>query len=196
MEHQTSISDIQNLKQRLKDIITRKSFSRGSEFQLASGRSSNFYFNMKPSMLDAEGATLIGELILTELTRRYIKPDYVGGLELGAVPIVTLVAATSYEYENSIPAFVVRKAIKGHGTMQRIEGLEKDETLKGKKILIVEDVTTTGGSSMQVVDIVRKEGAEVALLLTLVDRQEGAEQTFVNANVPFASLFKASDFDH
>ncbi|MET0443182.1 MAG: phosphoribosyltransferase family protein, partial [Pseudorhodoplanes sp.] len=93
-----------------------------------------------------------------------------------------------------IGAFFVRKKPKEHGARLAIEGLTKTESLKGKRIVIVEDVTTTGGSAVKALDAVREAGAEVALVFTMVDRDEGASETFAAAGVPFRSLYKASEF--
>ncbi|MCF6198057.1 MAG: orotate phosphoribosyltransferase [Hyphomicrobiaceae bacterium] len=181
-----------NVKDQLVNIIKRRSFSTGKEMKLASGRSSNFYFNMKPTMMDPEGAWLISELILGAIEGMGV--DYVGGLEMGAVPIASSVAAVSFERENPVAAFFIRKKTKEHGTQKLIEGLTDEESLDGKTVVIVEDVTTTGGSSLLAVEAVRKEGAKVACVLTIVDREEGAFETFHSAGVPFTALLTAADF--
>ena len=182
----------QNVRNQLIDIIRTRSFSVGKEMKLASGRSSNFYFNMKPTMMNPEGAWLIAELILDAIDGMEI--DFVGGLEMGAVPIASSVAAMSYERDRSVGAFFIRKQSKEHGTQKLIEGLIDDESLKGKKVIIVEDVTTTGGSSLKAVEAVREEGGVVVCVLTIVDREEGARETFHNAGLPFTALLKASEF--
>ncbi len=181
-----------NVKDQLIDIIKRRSFSTGKDMKLASGRSSNFYFNMKPTMMDPEGAWLISELILGAIEGMGI--DYVGGLEMGAVPIASAVTAISYERENPVKAFFIRKKTKEHGTQKLIEGLTDEESLDGKNVVIVEDVTTTGGSSLLAVEAVRAQGARVACVLTIVDREEGASETYHSAGVPFMALLNASDF--
>ncbi len=182
----------QNVKEKLIDIIKRRSFSVGKEIKLASGRSSSFYFNMKPTMMDPEGAWLISELILDAIED--MKIDYVGGLEMGAVPIASSVTAVSFERKKPVSAFFIRKKTKEHGTQKLIEGLTDDESLEGKTVVIVEDVTTTGGSSLIAVKAVQAQGAKVACVLTVVDREEGAMETFHAAGVPFTALLKASEF--
>jgi orotate phosphoribosyltransferase len=182
----------QNVRGRLIQIIKRRSFSTGQEMKLASGRSSNFYFNMKPTMLDPEGAWLIAELILDALEDMSV--DYVGGLEMGAVPIATSVATMSFARERPVRAFFIRKQAKEHGTQKLIEGLTASESLEGKKVVVVEDVTTTGGSSLKAVEAVRAAGGEVVCVLTIVDREEGASDNFHAAGLPFMPLLKASDF--
>ncbi len=160
--------------------------------KLASGRTSNIYFNMKPTMLHPEGAYLIGALLLEAIAAD--APDLVGGLEMGAVPIATAVAAVSHAKATPVSAFFVRKQAKEHGTQSLIEGLAKQDTIAGKRVVIVEDVTTTGGSALKAVEAVRAAGAVVVRVATVVDRQEGAVEAFAAAGVPFTALLTASDF--
>ena len=176
---------------RLHEIIRTRSFGRG-EITLASGRKSNFYFNLKPTMLDAEGAALLAELTLDALAGE--RPDYVGGLEMGAVPIAGAIAQLSWLKGKPIQAFFVRKKPKEHGAKLSVEGLAPGESLKGKRIIVVEDVTTTGGSAIKAVDAVKDAGGEVIMVFTMVDREEGATETFKSAGVPFRSLFRAAEF--
>ncbi len=176
---------------RLAEIIRTRSFGRG-KITLASGRESDFYFNLKPTMLDAEGAALLAELTLDALAGE--KVDYVGGLEMGAVPIAGAIAQLSFLRGKPIPAFFVRKKPKEHGARLSIEGLAKNESIKGKRVVVVEDVTTTGGSAMKAVESLREAGAEIAFVLTMVDREEGAAETFREAGLEFRSLFRAAEF--
>lgn len=176
---------------RLADIIRTRSFGRG-EITLASGRKSDFYFNLKPTMLDPEGAALLAELSLEAL--KDDKADYIGGLEMGAVPIAGAIAQLSWLKGNPIAAFFVRKKPKEHGARLAVEGLTKGESLQGKRIVIVEDVTTTGGSAIKAVDAVKDAGGEVVLVFTMVDRDEGATEAFREAGIPFRSLYKAGEF--
>lgn len=176
---------------RLKDIIRTRSFGRG-KITLASGRESDFYFNLKPTMLDPEGAALLAELTLEAL--KDDKLDYVGGLEMGAVPIAGAIALMSWQKGRPLPAIFVRKKPKEHGARLAVEGLAKGESLAGKRVVVVEDVTTTGGSAIKAVDAVREAGGEVALVFTMVDRQEGAAETFAEAGLTFRALFTAGEF--
>jgi len=176
---------------RLHDIIRRRSFGRG-EVTLASGRKSDFYFNLKPTMLDPEGAALLAEVTYEAL--RDDQLDYIGGLEMGAVPLAGAIAQLSWLKGHPIAAFFVRKKPKEHGARLAIEGLAKDEKLEGKRVVVVEDVTTTGSSAMKVVEALREVGANVVLVLTMVDREEGANDTFAQAGLPFRSIYKASEF--
>ena len=176
---------------RLADIMRKRSFGRG-EITLASGRKSDFYFNLKPTMLDPEGAALLAELSLDALRDDQI--DYIGGLEMGAVPIAGAIAQLSWLKGRPIAAFFVRKKPKEHGARLAVEGLAKGESLAGKRIVIVEDVTTTGGSAIKAVDAVKDAGGEVAMVFTMVDRDEGATEAFAAAGIPFRSLYKAGEF--
>ncbi|RJF67384.1 orotate phosphoribosyltransferase [Rhodopseudomonas palustris] len=176
---------------RLADIIRARSFGRG-EITLASGRKSDFYFNLKPTMLDPEGAALLAELTYEALRDEQV--DYVGGLEMGAVPLAGAIAQLSWLKNHPIAAFFVRKKPKEHGARLSVEGLVKGETLAGKRCVIVEDVTTTGGSAIKAVEAVKESGAEIILVLTMVDREEGATEAFAAAGLPFRSLYKASEF--
>ena len=185
------MADKTSARARLADIIRTRSFGRG-EITLASGRKSNFYFNLKPTMLDAEGAALLAELTLDALAGE--RPDYVGGLEMGAVPIAGAIAQLSWLKGKPIQAFFVRKKPKEHGAKLSVEGLAPGESLKGKRIIVVEDVTTTGGSAIKAVDAVKDAGGEVIMVFTMIDREEGATETFKSAGVPFRSLFRAAEF--
>ncbi len=182
---------VADIRARLADIIRRRSFGRG-EITLASGRKSHFYFNLKPTMLDAEGAALLAELTLDALSGERV--DYVGGLEMGAVPLAGAIAQLSYLRGTPIQAFFVRKKPKEHGARLAVEGLAKGENLRGKRVVIVEDVTTTGGSAIKAVEAVREAGATIVMVFTMIDREEGAEAAFRDAKLGFRSLYKAGEF--
>ena len=179
-------------KMRLIEVIRRRSYGTGVEIKLASGRTSNFYFNMKPTMMDPEGAHLLGLLVVEAL--RGQKVDMVGGLEIGAVPLAAAVAAVSHAENYPLPAFFIRKQPKDHGTKSLVEGLPKGHTLAGKRVVILEDVTTTGGSALKAIEVAKAEGAEVLGVITLVDRDEGASDTFKAAGIPFQSILTFHDF--
>ncbi len=185
------LQDVAAARARLRDIIHERSFGYG-EIKLASGRTSNFYFNLKPSMLDAEGAALLAQLTLHALEGE--KVDYIGGLEMGAVPIAGAVAQLSFMTGAPMQAFFVRKKPKEHGARLSVEGLKPGETLAGKRVVIVEDVTTTGGSAMKAVEAARADGAEIAFVLTIVDREEGATENFAALGLAFRALYRASEF--
>ena len=179
-------------RDRLIELVRRRSFSRGQETKLVSGRSSNFYFNMKPSMLDPEGGHLMASLILDSLKGADV--DLIGGLEMGAVPLAVAVAVTSQIKGWPLRAFFVRKQAKEYGARKVIEGLAPDESLQGKRVVVLEDVTTTGGSALKAIEALRAEGAVIVRAISVVDRQEGAEAAFKAAGVPFIALLTAADF--
>src|SRR6266852_1759281 len=181
------LADITAARARLRDIIHRRSFGYG-EIKLASGRVSDFYFNLKPSMLDAEGAALLAQLTLDALAGERI--DCIGGLEMGAVPIAGAVAQLSFMTGAPMQAFFVRKKPKEHGARLSVEGLMPGESLAGKRVVIVEDVTTTGGSAMKAVEAARDAGAEVAFVLTIVDREEGATEAFAARGLDFRAIYR------
>ncbi len=186
------MADANAAKARLIEIVRQRSFSTGGEIKLVSGRSSSFYFNMKPSMLHPESAHLIATLILEAL--KGAKVDYIGGLEMGAVPLATAVAVASQAQGRPLAAFFVRKQAKEHGARKLVEGLAPGETLQGKRVVILEDVTTTGGSSMKAIEAVRAEGGIIERVITVVDRLEGAAATFEAAGIPFTALLTTTDF--
>ena len=177
-------------RERLREIIAEKSLSIGDEVTLASGAASRFYFNMKPTMFDPEGAALIGDLILDAITADDPYYDQVGGMEIGALPIVSSVGLRSWQRERPITGFFVRKQAKDHGAKRLIEG----DLVAGMNVLIVEDVTTTGGSSLKAVRVVRELGCEVRKVVTLVDRLEGAEAAFSAQGIDLVPLLTAKDF--
>ncbi|MBM3542988.1 MAG: orotate phosphoribosyltransferase [Alphaproteobacteria bacterium] len=175
------------LRNRLFDILKQRAFRRG-RIVLASGKESDYYFDMKPAMLDPEGAALLAELILQELQE--VKADCVGGIEMGAVPLIAPVAMRSPDFGRYLSGFFVRKTVKDHGTKKRVDGAD----ITGRPVVILEDVTTTGGSSLDAVTAVRDAGATVVLVLSILDRGEGAAELYAKAGVPFKSLFRAEEF--
>jgi orotate phosphoribosyltransferase len=176
---------------RLADIIYARSFGRG-RITLASGKESDFYFDLKPSMLHPEGASLMAKALLRLIGE--VGAEYVGGLEMGAVPITGAICQHSHDSGAPVAGFFVRKQAKGHGAKKLIEGLAEGETLAGKRVVVVEDVTTTGESAFKAVEPCREAGAEVVLVVTVVDREDGAKEFFASKGVPFAALFSASEF--
>jgi orotate phosphoribosyltransferase len=172
---------------RLRQVIGERSLLKGGAFTLASGRQSSVFFDMKRTMLDPEGANLIADAVLRRLDGQQV--DAVGGLVMGAVPIVAVVCAKSFPHR-PLQGFFVRKEAKDHGTARRVDG----NLVPGARVAILEDVTTTGASALLAVDAVRAEGAEVVTVLTVVDRMEGAAAAFAAAGVPFAALLSRDDF--
>lgn len=160
------------MKQRLVELIYEKAFKYSKEpvFNLASGKVSNYYFDCKAVTLYPEGKYLIGNLIFDMIKDSDVKG--IGGLTLGADPIANAVAHTSYLKGKPIEAFVVRKTAKAHGTMKWIEGNVK----KGDRVVIVDDVITTGKSTIEAINKAKEAGLEIVRVITLVDRQENGRE--------------------
>ena len=182
---------VEEIRAKLFALINARSFGRG-RIVLASGRVSDFYFDMKPTMLRPEGAAWLAELGLDALDDQPV--DYIGGLEMGAVPLAAAMAQLSFLKGRPIAAFFVRKQAKDHGAQKLVEGLGRHESLEGRNVVIIEDVTTTGESALRAVDAVKREGANIVMVLSIVDRQEGAAENFRQAGIRFQSLFTAAQF--
>ena len=174
-------------KDKLLELIRRRSLLQNRDFVLSSGRSSSFFFDMKRTLFDPEGAVLVGDLLFDMIRDEAV--DAVGGLETGAIPIVALVCARSWPGK-PLTGFFVRKEMKGHGTDQRIDGLLEP----GSRVILFEDVTTTGASVMQAADQARDRGCTIVKIISLVDRLEGAAENFRDRGLPFQSLFTWRDF--
>jgi len=175
--------DLATMREKLKAILRERSVRTG-EFTLASGKKSDFYVDGKMTTLHPEGAFYVGRLIFERLRGRGFQAQ--GGLTLGADPMVAAVAVVSHLEGEPLPAFIVRKEAKGHGTSKQVEGHLPAGDIN---VAVVEDVTTTGGSALKAVEAVRAAGARVGLVITLVDRQEGGAQNLERAGVPFESIF-------
>ena len=160
------------MKQRLAEIILDRSFkySDNPPFTLASGKTSNYYFNCKPTTLDPEGMYLIGNILFEMLSDSDV--DAAGGLTLGADPIANALSLISYEKGKPIKSFVVRKDIKGHGTKSAIEG----DIHPGEKVVIIDDVITTGGSTITAIEIAKDAGLVINRVIALIDREEGGRE--------------------
>ncbi|WP_305046162.1 orotate phosphoribosyltransferase [Geoalkalibacter sp.] len=162
----------------LVNIIRELSYEQ-REVTLASGRKSNFYFDGKQTTLHARGGLLVGKAFWQEI-KQFEGPIHgVGGLTLGADPIATATSIAACLEGQSVHAFIIRKEPKGHGTGQWLEG--RKNLPPGSRVVIVEDVTTTGGSSMKAVERAQEEGLEVVGIVTLVDREEGARENIEGA---------------
>jgi orotate phosphoribosyltransferase len=174
-------------RQKLLSTLAHKSFRLG-EFKLSSGGTSDYYIDCRTTTLDAKGARLTGEVFVEEIRQRAWKPQAIGGLTMGADPIVVAASVVSGE----LHGFLVRKADKQHGTGQRIEGFRE----KGARVVIVDDVCTTGGSTIQAIDAAREFGFEVIGAMCLVEREEAGGRPNVEkaaAPAPFISIFTAND---
>jgi len=157
------------MKKLLTELILKKAFKYSKEptFKLVSGAMSNYYFNCKAVTLHPEGMYLIGNIIFDMIKNDNIKG--IGGLTLGADPIANAVAYTSHLKKYPIEAFVVRKSAKSHGTMQWIEGNIK----AGDRVVIVDDVITTGKSTIEAINRAKEGGLDIVKIIALIDRQEG-----------------------
>jgi orotate phosphoribosyltransferase len=172
-------------------MLAKKSFRLGN-FKLSSGGTSDYYIDCRLTTLDAAGAVATGEAVLEEIRDRGWQPDAIGGLTMGADPIVVATSVISAQKGAPINGFLVRKAEKTHGTGQRIEGFRK----KGRRVVIVDDVCTTGASTIQAIETAREYGFEIAGVLCLVERQEAGGRANVEkaaAPAPFIALFTAND---
>lgn len=175
-----------SLRGELLDHIIRRSFKKG-EFTLSSGRKSNYYINGKLTTLEARGAHLVARMFLAMIADDV--PDAVGGMTLGADPIVGAMLALAGLEDLPLKGFIVRKAAKTHGTMSQIEGPLEG----GEQVVIIEDVVTTGGSSLQAIEAVKALGCTVRRVLAVVDREEGAREALAKEGYRLESIFTARE---
>src|SRR6476469_7794276 len=174
-------------RQKLLTTLAQKSFRLG-EFKLSSGGTSDYYIDCRATTLDAKGSRLTGEVFLEEIRERNWKPQAIGGLTMGADPIVVAVSVLS----GDLGGFLVRKGEKQHGTGQRIEGFRE----KGARVVIVDDVCPTGASTVQAIQAAHEFGFEVVGVMCLVEREEACGRASVEkaaAPAPFVALFTAND---
>ena len=176
-------------RERLGEIILERSFkySDNPPFTLASGRQSNYYFNCKPTTLDPEGMNLIGEVIFDMIQDTPVTAA--GGLTLGADPIANALAVISYQKGKPIKSFIVRKDVKDHGTKSAIEG----NVAAGEKVVIIDDVITTGGSTITAIEQARKAGLVIDRVITLIDREEGGRENILQHVDTVQSVFTRTE---
>jgi orotate phosphoribosyltransferase len=182
-----SSSAMSQARQKLLSTLAHKSFRLG-EFKLSSGGTSDYYIDCRTTTLDAQGSRLTGEVFLEEIRQRGWKARAIGGLTMGADPIVVAVSVVSGELDG----FLVRKAEKQHGTGQRIEGFRET----GARVVIVDDVCTTGASTVQAIEAACEFGFEVVGVMCLVEREEANGRPNVEkaaGAAPFVSIFTAND---
>jgi orotate phosphoribosyltransferase len=161
----------ENHREQLKALLRRKSIVRGN-FTLASGKSSTYYIDCKLTTLDPEGTVLVGHSVLDALEAAGIQADAIGGPPIGAHPIVAAVAAVSHLRGKPLPAFLIRKEAKSHGLEKQIEGPVKP----GARVVIIDDVCTSGGSTFQTLDAVKNAGLQIVAVMSLVDREQGGSE--------------------
>jgi orotate phosphoribosyltransferase len=173
----------------LLDLILRVSFERRKVI-LASGRESDFYLDLRKTLMRPEGVALAGDLLLQKLLGQGAV-DAVGGMAVGAVPLISGVLAAAYRAnpKTSLLGFFVRKEAKKHGLGQQIEG----PFAAGQRVVLLEDTTTTGGSTLEAFRVVRDQGGIVTRVLCIVDRGEGAEEAFAAEGLKLESLFSRKD---
>lgn len=185
-------ADLDASRDELRELLAAHCFSFG-DFVLASGQRSSYFYNGKLVTLSPRGAYLTGRLVFELLRGRGI--DAIGGKTLGADPIVTAVALVSALEGEPVPAFIVRAAQKDHGKQDLIaeaHGPDGDALLRpGRRVAIVDDVATTGGSLLDAAQAAEERGCEVALILAIVDRQQGAAETFRERGYEFRALYRA-----
>jgi orotate phosphoribosyltransferase len=175
-----------SIRDELIEHITKHSLKKG-DFTLASGQKSNYYINGKMSTLDARGAYLVARTFLAMIADDV--PDAIGGLTLGADPIVGSMLALAGLEDLEIKGFIVRKATKDHGTKSLVEG-----PMDGvEKVVIIEDVVTTGGSSMKAIEAVEKLGCRVTRVLAVVDREQGGQENLKEKGYRLESIFTAKE---
>ena len=176
-------------RERLKALLLERSVLRGS-FVLASGATSDVYVDCRLTTLCGEAMPLIGRLLLERILARGWRPRAVGGLTMGADPVACAVAHASQGTEFAVDAFVVRKAEKGHGRKRYVEGLA---SAPGVPCVVLEDVCTTGSSSVQAIERARQAGMQVLGVCCLVDREQGAAARFSALDCGFEALFRLGE---
>lgn len=177
-------------KDELKKMLLEKSVRTG-DFTLASGKKSDLYVDCRVTAMDSHGARWVGEVGWDAVRERAQAEGIqaIGGMTMGADPISLAVGMESARRDEMIQVFTVRKEPKGHGRGKQIEGNFKS----GDKIIVVDDVITTGGSTVKAIEAIRNEGGEVAFALVLVDREEGGRAAIEEIGVPVVSLFTRSE---
>jgi orotate phosphoribosyltransferase len=179
-------TDLTSLRQLLLDLFCELAYKEG-DFVLSSGQRSSYYINGKQVTLHPQGALAIGRLLLSLLPS---DTKAVAGLTLGADPIVSAVSVISALENRPIPALIVRKESKGHGTMAYIEGPTLPE---GAQVVVLEDVVTTGQSAMKAVERLKDAGYQVEQVIALVDRQQGGAEFYQSVELKFQAVFSISD---
>lgn len=182
------MNDRQNLRSRLQQILLELSFKLGT-FTLASGKTSDYYVDCRTTTLDPEGADLSARLLFARVRELQTKVDAVGGLTLGADPITAALLVISWQEKAPLRGFIVRKEAKAHGRGKRIEG----NLRAGDRVVILEDVVTTGGSALQAIEAAEAEGAKVVEVMALVDREDGGRQALAAKGYPLFALFTATE---
>ncbi|MEK7309034.1 MAG: orotate phosphoribosyltransferase, partial [Nitrospirota bacterium] len=180
-------------KKKLILYIKKHSFKHSDKsiFRLSSGQKSNFYFNLKTSTYSSEGQHLIGSLVFNKIQQLKLKPKAIGGLTLGADPIAIATAYHSYLKNNPLDAFVIRKEPKKHGMKLQIEGHIK----AGDKVVILDDVVTTGQSTIKAIKLAEKAKLKIMAVIILLDRcEQNGKQNIEKCGYPVHSILTIRDF--
>lgn len=177
-------------RDRLIEILARLSYREGI-FKLTSGRESTFYIDCKQTTLSPEGAYLSGRLLFDRIIKSGLDIKGVGGMTLGADPLVTAVSVVSFLEKRPIAAFIIRKEPKGHGTGSWLEG--KVNIPRGAMVALVEDVVTTGGTLIKAIERTQEEGYRVGQVLTIIDREEGGAEAMARLGFKLEALFNRRD---
>ena len=183
-----SAEELLELKRRLARLLVKKSYREG-DFVLASGRRSDYYFDCRVTALHAEGSWLIGTLFNHMLSEMDIKG--VGGMTMGADPLVAATTVISHEQGRPLHGLLVRKEAKGHGTGQFVEGLGNFST--GDRVAMLEDVVTTGGSLLKACDRIRDAGLSIVAVCAILDREEGGREKLREAGYDLLALFTRAE---
>ncbi|MFH1625125.1 MAG: orotate phosphoribosyltransferase [Pseudomonadota bacterium] len=178
-------------RNRLLELLKQKSYERG-KFILASGRESDFYIDGKQTTLSAEGSYLVGRVFYNVIKSYKVPIEGVGGLTLGADPIVTAISLISYLEGSPVEAFIIRKEPKKHGKSLWVEG--RKNLSKGARVAIVEDVITTAGSTLKAIHRANEEGFDVVKVLALIDREEGGRENLVKEGYELEAIFTKKNF--
>lgn len=189
-----AIVDTMDHKAELIEYIKEHSFQRSKTpvYKLSSGNLSTFYFNLKKTTYSPKGQYLVGNLVFDKVKELGLKPRAIGGLTMGADPIATATAYTSHIRNEPLEAMVIRKEPKGHGTMSQIEGNVKE----GDEVIIIDDVVTTGGSTIKAIEAAKKAGLRVIAVIILLDRGEfDGRQNIERLGCPVYSILTIRDFD-
>lgn len=180
-------------RERLIELIKTRSYqySENPPFKLSSGGYSNFYFNLKKTTFSPEGQYLIGKILFEKIKELSLEADAIGGLTMGADPIALAVARHSFDCSEPIEAFTIRKETKGHGTMLQIEGNIK----KGDRVIIIDDVITTGASTIKAINAAREFGFDIQSVIVLLDRLErNGRQNIEALGCKVHSILSVEDF--
>lgn len=178
------------MSDRLLALLRTHSYREG-DFVLASGARSSYYVDVRRTSLTAEGSVLIGERMLALIQSKRWAPDAVGGMTLGADPLTTALGIAAFRADVPLTCFLVRKEPKGHGAGKQVE--PAGDMPENPRVVILEDTTTTGGSTVRAIEAARDAGYEVQAAITVVDREQGAAAKMAELGVEFAALYTVND---